>query len=408
MNILHVIQGLDRITGGPAYAIRHLTACQRDMGAKVKIAATTVRARSLPDSTPDDLEAYRLEPAFCGVELHFCRPLTLGPVGRTWGFVPGAQTAMDNLYRSEELPDVVHIHGVFSAIAMEAAQWARRRRIPYVCRPAGSVNQACLRMGRAWLKHLYLRMCYVKDLRHASMLHAASFGEAHAIRTLVPDAESAIRIIPHGVEVGCCDRQSFRRSFFTEYPQLAGRRIALFLSRVTAKKRPEMFLEAAARMRRNRPDLAAVIVGSGDCHEKLLRQAIDRYGMRDCVLRLQHLDGRERCQAFAAADVFVLPSLDENFGLAVVEAMAHGVAAVVTRGVATHQYVDECCGGVTVDDSPESLAVGMERVLYGDLQNAGGRARDYVMRKLTWQASAQQLMQEYEIFRSNCVSTRAA
>ncbi len=95
------------------------------------------------------------------------------------------------------------------------------------------------------------------------------------------------------------------------------------------------------------------------------------------------------------ADVFVLPSRDENFGMAVVEAMAHSVPTVVTRGVAAHEYVDASGGGVTVGDTADALAEGIRQMLAGDRAKIGTRGRDFVESNLSWLAVGRQIEQLY-------------
>jgi len=107
------------------------------------------------------------------------------------------------------------------------------------------------------------------------------------------------------------------------------------------------------------------------------------------------LEGEAKQEALAGADLFVLPSIDENFGIAVVEAMAHGLPVVVTPGVAAHVYVDQSGGGLTVEGTVESLAEGMRKILNGDGPAMGRRARAFIEQYLSWPAVMRQYDQMY-------------
>lgn len=395
MNILHVIPSIDPETGGPAHAIRRIVACQRDSGHQVGVLTTTRRMRPHPPSTADQLRAFRAEPSFAGTELFFRR--SQSPINPGFRFGPLSQLGrLLRRRRERPWPDIVHIHGGFFHLTAAAARWARHHDIAYVNRPAGILNARCLALGRARLKRLFLQASYLPDLRGAAMIHATSAAEKNEVLALLPEVADRVRVIPLGADVDCCDREKAKQRFLRKFPELSGRRIVLYLSRITFKKRPEMLIEACAGLRGRFPDLAVLLVGGADAHERIVRQSVLRHGMTDCVTFAGHLDNQEKCGAFAAASVFALPSIDENFGIAVVEAMAHGLPIVTTPGVATHEYVDRCRAGLTVSGDARSLAAGIDAMLVGHAADWGKRGRQFIQSHLSWQATVAQLCNEYE------------
>jgi glycosyltransferase involved in cell wall biosynthesis len=286
-------------------------------------------------------------------------------------------------------PDVVHIHGIFSHVMMAAALHASRYAIPYIVRPAGMLNPTCLKMGRRGLKKLIMRLFLRKHLRASDCIHVTSQQEADGIADYLP--ASRIRIIPHGVTVPAAPNDDARRVFLERFPQLRGKQVVLSIARIAPKKRPEMLVEALARLLPEGQDLMLLLAGSDEGHLAVVQAAARRHSMENAVVYAGFLDGLMKEGAFAVADAFALPSLDENFAVAVTEAMAHGVPVLVTPQVAAHVYVDESGGGLTAPGTPEAFAFGIRAILCSDRAAMGRRGRDYVERNLSWDAVIQQI-----------------
>src|SRR4029077_20449871 len=106
-----------------------------------------------------------------------------------------------------------------------------------------------------------------------------------------------------------------------------------------------------------------VMAGSDSGGQPAVEESVRRHGLSERVLFCGFLEGEMKAAAFRAADVFVLPSIDENFGVAVVEAMSHGTPVLVTPGVATHVHVDASKCGLTVEGTPEAMAEALMRLL---------------------------------------------
>jgi glycosyltransferase involved in cell wall biosynthesis len=289
---------------------------------------------------------------------------------------------------------VVHIHGTFSHLTAAAAASARRHRVPYILRPAGSLDGLCLQRGSRRLKRLFTKVYLQRDLRGAAYLQATSSSEARELRVW-RDAEE-IRVIPHGVHVGAIEKRSGGEILQSAFPQLRGRTVVLFMGRLHAIKRVEVLVQAVARLRSNRPDLALLIAGHDAGHMPALMDAVQSAGIEESVVFAGFLQGERKQAALAGADVFALPSAHENFGVAVVEAMAHGTPVLVAPGVASHSYVDESGGGVTAAGTVEGFARGLTEILGKDRDEMGRRGRRFVEDNLSWPAIVRQLDQLYE------------
>jgi glycosyltransferase involved in cell wall biosynthesis len=148
-------------------------------------------------------------------------------------------------------------------------------------------------------------------------------------------------------------------------------------------------------------DAFLAIVGGEDTHAPgfilQVQERLDRLHLRDRVELLGSLPPDRRWAAFDGADLFVLPSHAENFGIVVAEAMARGKAVVVTPGVQFAEHVTRSQGGVIVEATVEELARSLDAWLADAslCTRAGESARSYVATHLTWRQTAEHLIDLY-------------
>jgi glycosyltransferase involved in cell wall biosynthesis len=249
--------------------------------------------------------------------------------------------------------DVVHIHALFSYSTLPAAYFAHRRGVPYIVRPLGTLNEWGMANRRPWLKHLSFRLLERQVLRHAAVVHYTSDQErleAERLRVRTPAA-----VVPNAVSgpSGKVGAGQFR----ARYPQLEGRRIVLFLSRLDAKKGVDLLLPAFAQVRRRVPQAALVIAGDGQQElVAALRARAASLTIAPDIIWAGFLDERQKQAALADAELFVLPSYSENFGIAVAEALAAGLPVIVSDQIGIHRDVLTADAGLVV--SCDVAAVG--------------------------------------------------
>ena len=390
MRILHVIHSVDPRNGGPSHVIRAVVRGQVARGHDVALASTTIQGTKPWQAPAAYRERIAADAAFRGCDLNLFDAWGRRRPWSTYGFSPASRRWF-RLRLSDPLrrPEVVHIHGVFSHITSLAAAESLRQGTPYVIRPAGILDSHSLGAGRAWLKRVFLRASLRGHLQAATALQATSALEAQELARWAP--HDRIRTVPLGVDVACQPVESAAERFLARFKQLQGKQIVLFLGRIAAKKRPEMLVEAVAQLRHESPDIALLFVGQDDGGIAAAAAAVQRHGLEDAVVYAGFLQGEDKAGAFAAARLFALPSLDENFGVAVVEAMAHGVPVVVTPEVAASVYVTASGGGMVVEGTVDALVDGMRRILAGDRSGMGRAGREFVQQHLSWSAVLAQL-----------------
>lgn len=255
--------------------------------------------------------------------------------------------------------DVAHIHALFSYASTTSAWIAAGRRVPYIIRPLGILNRWGMQHRNPLLKKLSFRLCERKILECAAAVHYTSEQEQIEAEELGFRAPAVV--IPNPVE--------FRETAFARgrlrarYPQLEGKIVYLFLSRVDAKKGLDLLLPAFARLRVKHPEAALVIAGSGPAVlMRSLRALAAEHSLEREIIWAGFLEGQEKWEALSDADVFVLPSYSENFGVAAVEAMGVRVPVVVSDQVGIHRQIVDAGAGLVTSCAVASLADALARM----------------------------------------------
>jgi glycosyltransferase involved in cell wall biosynthesis len=151
-----------------------------------------------------------------------------------------------------------------------------------------------------------------------------------------------------------------------------------------------------------RTDAFLAIVGGEDNHApgfaRQVESEIARLGLEDKVALLGAVPPVRRWAAFDGADLFVLPSLTENFGIVVAEAMARGKSVVVTTGVQFAEHVTASQAGAVVQPGVRELAECLDLWLADSSRRAvaGAAGRQYVQNHFTWQSTAERLADLYQ------------
>ncbi len=148
--------------------------------------------------------------------------------------------------------------------------------------------------------------------------------------------------------------------------------------------------------------LSLTIAGAGDAeYAKNLQTTIAHMAPAERPKMIGYVSGSEKAKLFEHADVVVVPSYTENFGLVVAEALAHGVPVIASKGT-PWQRVEEIGCGLWVDNSPESLAAAIKQISRMPLREMGQRGRDWMQREYSWDLMAKRTM---ELYASVCGST---
>lgn len=385
MKVLHVIPSLARRTGGPAVAAAELARVLSGEGIETEIFATHVAHPAITrDARPVGGE--ELVEGSEEAQLFPTRP------PNRFVYSPSLRDALRaNLGRF----DVVHVHSLYLYPQLVAAREARSRGVPYLVSPHGALDPWLRRRGRiqkAFADVLWQR----RMLAGAAALHFTSEEEARLAGDVAPGVPR--RVVPLGI----------RWDDFGDLPPAAGFRdghlggsrgpVVLTLGRLSAKKGLDILIRAFALAARDAPDALLVIAGPDDEGlQPRLAALAEREGLGGRVVFTGMLHGEERLAALAATDVWALPSHTENFGIAVVEALAAGRATVVSPAVNLAAEIEAGRAAVIADARPEPFAAALRPLLRdeGTRLELGARAREF-SRRYDWDVLAPRIVELYE------------
>ena len=384
MKVLHVIPSIAPCRGGPSTAVLAMTQALTSAGVKADIITTNDNGLGILQVTTDTMVDY-LGSRVCF--LPRWSP-TIGAL-REFQYASNFSQWLNNAMGEY---DGLHVHAVFSYLSTRAMMIARKSGKPYIVRPLGQLDAWSLTQ-KALKKSLYFHAVEKRNLEGAAAIHCTSPTEAANVQKLLPN--SRVEVIPHGVEPlpTLVDARSRLRE---KLGLPADATILLFLSRWHRKKNIPLLIEALAQM--TSEPWTLVLSGSGDAeYSEFVERAIRELGLTNRVLCPGHVQGEDKALLLQGADLFVLPSSSENFGIAVAEALVSGLPVVVTHGVDLAQIVTALDGGQVCDPYASSLRTAMLRVLKSppDHETLKTKATQH----FAWQASATFLTQLYsEVF----------
>ena len=302
--------------------------------------------------------------------------------------------------------DVVHIHSIFLWPTTVAAYWSRKRNVPYIVHPAGALDTifeskqyqnrwaGLLGNGKKWL---YMRTLGRLDLDRASGMQYTSEVDMEASRRL--DLGAPGYVLPLGVDPPSRPADAAAAALREIHPQLAGKKIVLFLARLAPNKGFNILLEALAQLAARRSDFALVAAGSGTPpYEREVAGLVRLHGLQDRTVMLGFVNGDEKWRALSEADIFVLPSHHENFPVAVVEALASGLPVIISDRVMLHREIEDAGAGLVTGLAPSEVAAATEALLENDglRTRMAASAEVLVRERYDWDVVAKKTTEVYE------------
>jgi glycosyltransferase involved in cell wall biosynthesis len=284
--------------------------------------------------------------------------------------------------------DVVHIFGLYDFLGPAVADASRRSNIPYVIEPIGMFLPI---VRSLWLKRIYHSVFGRKMIRQANLLIATSEQEVEELASAdVPREKIFLR--RNGVEIPATlpERGKFRATHGIS----PDAKIVLFLGRLSVKKSPDLLLEAFATLPAPVLSSNTLLVFAGPDESPMktrLSQMADQLGIATRVLFCGPLFDAAKWEAYRDADVFVLPSQNENFGNTAAEATAAGTPVVITENCGIAPLLAGV-SGLVVPHNAEAMSRAIARVLTEpELRAQLSAGCKQATSRLGWEEPAQQM-----------------
>lgn len=367
MRVIHVIPAITEEASGPTYSVVRLCESLIESGEDLTLAAM-------------DWSPRPSMPAFIKVF-----PLGFGP--RRLGRSP----EMSRWLMSETADgkvDVIHNHGMWQMNAVYPGWAAKGRKTKLVVSPRGAFSTWAMSYGSRF-KRVFWPLIQRPALAQASCFHATAEAEYEDIRRL--GFTQPVAIIPNGIDVPEFVRKN-TRAF----------RTLLFLGRLHPVKGVDTLLTAWAAVMDRFPQWRLLVIGTDSGYGDQ-GGYLEQLKVLAAQLRLSRMEfaeplyGADKWSAYRDADLFVLPTRSENFGITVAEALAAGTPAIVTKG-APWQGLQTYQSGWWIDIGVDALVASLDEAMAlspDELAQRGINGREWMTREFLWSNLAKKMDQTY-------------
>lgn len=348
--ILHCISSVDPRKGGPIEGLKQLSSINRKQGHQVEVLCL---------DKPDDPWVRD-----CPLTCHAMGPCHIGNYQYSPRWVPWLKA---NAHRF----DAVIVNGIWQYHAFGTWQALRHTATPYFVFTHGMLDPWFKRNYP--LKHLkkwlFWPWAEYRVLRDATAVMFTCEDERRLARQSFWLYKCDEYVVNYGTSAPPANAAEQASAFAQRFPSLQGKRQLLFLGRVHEKKGTDMLFKAFAAVRQRAPALLAdvqlVMAGPAD-HDygKQMQALANSLGLQNHVTWTGMLSGDEKWGAFRCAEAFILPSHQENFGIAVAESLACGLPVLISNQVNIWREIQQAEGGLVDVDTQE----GTERLITRWLQ----------------------------------------
>lgn len=385
LNILQITTDIGPTSFGPGQVALNLTRDQGKLGASVQLWCTSSADGVRWAAASSGLDQSRITafPVFGPARLGYSPQMLRAAKG-----MQGRQIS------------VIHQHGIWTSCSYVTSVLRWRYGLPSIIAPHGSLEAWALRRSMC-KKALALAVYERKNLYQAECLHVAAEAEIAGLRAF--GLAQPVAVIPNGISEAWLNSQGDGSTLRRLLGISSDRRILLYLSRITPVKGLPMLLQAINKIRKEFTDWILVIAGQDEFDHKAEVQALVRQlDLQNMVTISSALFDQAKRDAFAAAEIFVLPTRREGQGLVVIESLAAGVPVITTRGAPWQDLVTHGCGwwtNISEDGLCEAICDAISRSPE-DLSAMGKRGRELARAQYSWAGLAQKTLDLYEWLRN--------
>lgn len=384
MRILQIVPSISLVYGGPSQMVLGLSTALASQGVEVTVLTTDSNGDTgqapldVPLDKPVEQDGYQ-------VRYFHCSPF------RRYKF---SLDLLRWLWQNAQEFDLAHIHALFSPVSTAAATVCRQRKLPYILRPLGTLDPADLQKKRR-LKQIYATLLERPNLASAAGIHFTSAQEAKISERFGTDAPDLV--VPLGVALPAMPPKGRARA---KWGIPEDQPLVLYMSRIDPKKGLDLLIPALERLLAEGVNFHFVLAGANPQdpdYQNQIQKQVKASPLASRTTITGFVTGELKAALLQDADLFVLPSYYENFGIAVAEAMAGGTPVVISDQVHIWEEVKEAEAGWVSPCEVNALTERLREALQnsGERQRRGGNAQTHALEHYSWDAIAQQMIQAY-------------
>ncbi|MEG4030657.1 MULTISPECIES: hormogonium polysaccharide biosynthesis glycosyltransferase HpsP [unclassified Microcoleus] len=395
MRILQIIPSISLVYGGPSQMVLGLSAALAAKNIDVTIITTDSNGDigqlplDVPLNQPLQQNGYQI--------IYFrCYP---------WRRYKFSLSLLQWFNENARQFDLAHIHALFSPVTTLAATIARGHKLPYIMRPCGMLDPADLQKKKR-LKQIYATLLERPNLAGAAAIHFTSKEEAKISERFGLGSTGKMPVpqdlvIPLGV----------RADFYSDILPDSEIPIILFMSRIEPKKGLELLISALETILAEGINFHFVLAGSNPQdagYETKIKEKIQNSSLGKSTTITGFVSGDSKIALLRKADLFVLPSYYENFGIAVAEAMAAGVPVAISDRIHIAEDIQQAEAGWVEPLEVGAIANSIKSALLNpqERQRRGLNGQEYARKHYNWDAIAQQTIDAYQQILSSIAEGR--
>jgi glycosyltransferase involved in cell wall biosynthesis len=385
MKVLQIVPSISLIYGGPSQMVLGLAPALVKEGVKVTILTTDSngdngqKSLDVPLNQPIEKDGYEI--------IYFrCSPF------RRYKF---SLDLLNWLKVHAHEYDLAHIHALFSPVSSFAARICRQQKLPYILRPLGTLDPADL-VKKRQLKKIYAALLERPNIAGAAALHFTSDQEAKISERFGVFTKNLV--LPLGVIPS--EYKGNKEVIRSQYNIPLDIPIVLFMSRIDPKKGLDVLIPALENLLLEGLKFHFILAGTNPQdpgYEEKISKQIQNSSLNLHSTITGFVTGESKSALLQAADIFVLPSYYENFGIAVAEAMVAGKPVVISDQVHICREVEGSESGWVGKTEVEAQMRMLREALKDpqECQRRGLNAQKYALGHYSWSAIASQLIQAY-------------
>jgi glycosyltransferase involved in cell wall biosynthesis len=385
MKVVHVIPSIAARHGGPSKVVLELCKELATQGHQVSIYTTDIDGKRRINL--DEIE--RLT-NYYGIQIFCFKRVGRGLYGVSFDLANALGKAIHTF-------DIVHIHSLYRFSSTLAARYARRHNIPYLVTPHGTLDPFLFSRHRL-RKCLYEWLLERRTLGYAAAVHFTAQEELRLAAMSIRGLRGVV--VPLGADAAPTREESRPlETIWSLWPETTGKMIVLFLGRLNFKKGLDLLAKGFGNVARKRADVHLLLAGPDDeGYGRRVREWLRAEGVLEKSTFTGMLSGSAKAAALSGADVFVLPSYSENFGIAIVEAMAAGLPVIISDRVNIWREVASAGAGIIVRCNSEELAAALTLALDNPalLHSMSAAGRQLSAECFTWPIAARKMIEIYQ------------